>query len=275
MDTVLYRAVRKALKNMPMDEEEQHVFEQWKSDSQPAKGKECNGGKSKESSMVQTIRDILDGKYDNDMDGIGRLLDVAAEEIDKPNHAPWWDDIVNWAADQLAELLCTQSKDHGKTHKKMALTLKEKRFYQKQATASLALLNKEGLTFKETIAAQDQLSEALEKLRDDKAEKSLYQRLVDGEFYKLHWEEFARMCDRITKEENVPWTELHKYILAYVDENEPEGGYNYAAIMKPQESNVDTELCRVVRKALKNMPLDESERHLFEQWQASDSQTGR
>ncbi len=103
----------------------------------------------------------------------------------------------------------------------------------------------------------------------------LYDQLVAGEFNDLHWEEFARICDRITKEENVSWPELHKYILAYVDENEPEGGYNYAAIMKPQESNVDTELCRVVRKALKNMPLDESERQLFEQWQSSDSHSGR
>ncbi len=113
------------------------------------------------------------------------------------------------------------------------------------------------------------------KNKSEKQEKPLYDQLKAGDFNKLHWEEFARMCDRITKEENVPWTDLHKYIMAYVDENEPEGGYNYAAIMEPQESNVDTELCRVVRKALKNMPLDESERHLFEQWQASDSHSGR
>ena len=103
----------------------------------------------------------------------------------------------------------------------------------------------------------------------------LYDRLVAGDFNGLPWEEFARLCDRITKEENVPWTELHKYISAYVDENEPEGGYNCAAVMKPHESNVDTGLCRIVRKALKNMPLDEAERRVFEQWQSSDSQAGR
>ncbi len=121
----------------------------------------------------------------------------------------------------------------------------------------------------------DDIYNVLASAFEGKSATPLYDQLVAGDFNGLHWEEFARICDRITKEENVPWTELHWYISAYVDENEPEGGYNCAAVIKPQESNVDTGLCRIVRKALKNMPLDESERQLIEQWQASDSQAGR
>ncbi len=68
------------------------------------------------------------------------------------------------------------------------------------------------------------------------------------------------MCDRIVRDEKVPWTELHKSISAYVDENESEDRYNYAAIMEPQESNGNTGLYKTVRKELKNIPLDESER---------------
>lgn len=63
--------------------------------------------------------------------------------------------------------------------------------------------------------------------------------------------QLAMMCDRIVRDENVSWTELCKCISACVDENEPEGRYNYAAIMKPQESNGNTGLYRFVRKALK------------------------
>ncbi len=157
----------------------------------------------------------------------------------------------------------------------MALTLKEKRFYQNQLFTALETLKKGGLTLKEASAARQQLSEAMEKLEGSKPEKTLYQRLADGEFNSLQWQQFAAMCGRITQEENVPWTDLHKYIFAWMDENEPEGGYNYAAIMKPQESTRNTDLYSAVRKALKNMPMDDAERRMFEQWQSSDSQSVR
>ncbi len=65
-----------------------------------------------------------------------------------------------------------------------------------------------------------------------KSATPLYDKLVAGGFNELQWEQFAEMCDRITKEENVPWTDLHESILAYVDYNEPYGGYNFDAILQ-------------------------------------------
>ncbi len=84
------------------------------------------------------------------------------------------------------------------------------------------------------------MTEALEKLGGDKPEKNdgskpektLYQRLADGDFNSLHWQQFADMCDRITKEEDVPWTDIHEYILVYLDKNEPDGGYNFDAVLQ-------------------------------------------
>ena len=123
--------------------------------------------------------------------------------------------------------------------------------------------------------SSDDIYNVLASAFEGQSSTPLYDRLVAGGFNGLQWEQFADMCGRIVREENVPWTELHKYISAYVEENEPEGGYNYAAGMKPQESNWNTGLYRIVRKALKNMPLDEEERRAFEQWRSSDSQAGR
>lgn len=114
----------------------------------------------------------------------------------------------------------------------MALNLKEKRFYQDQVESGLETLDKEGLPIKEKRAAQDQVLDALEKLDGNTDEKTLYQRLVDGEFNDLQWGQFADMCDRIVQEENVPWKDIHEYILSYLDENEPEGGYNWDAILQ-------------------------------------------
>lgn len=73
----------------------------------------------------------------------------------------------------------------------MALTTKEKIFYQDQADSSLEILNKENLSTKEKIAAQDRLTEALEKLGGDKPEKTLYERIRDGEFNNLEIGKFV------------------------------------------------------------------------------------
>ena len=40
------------------------------------------------------------------------------------------------------------------------------------------------------------------------------------------------MCGRIVREENVPWKDIHEYILIYLDENEPSNGYNWDTILQ-------------------------------------------
>lgn len=71
----------------------------------------------------------------------------------------------------------------------MALTFKEKIFYQDQAESSLETLNKENLSIKEKVATQDRLTEALEKLdaglEEPKAPATLYERIMKGEFNSL------------------------------------------------------------------------------------------
>lgn len=60
----------------------------------------------------------------------------------------------------------------------------------------------------------------------------LYNQLKAGDFNGLQWEQFANVCGRIVEEENVPWTGLHEYILAYLEENEPSDGYNWDAVLQ-------------------------------------------
>lgn len=83
----------------------------------------------------------------------------------------------------------------------MALTTKEKIFYQDQADSSLEILNKENLSTKEKIAAQDRLTEALEKLGGDKPEKTMYKRLVSGEFNKLPYKQYFEKLKAACEEE--------------------------------------------------------------------------
>ena len=111
----------------------------------------------------------------------------------------------------------------------MALTFKEKIFYQDQVESSLEILNKETLSIREKVATQDRLTEALEKLdapTDTPSAHPLYDQLVAGDFNDFTHEKFADMCGRIAAEENIPWKALHQPIIAYVQENEPYGGYN-------------------------------------------------
>ena len=76
----------------------------------------------------------------------------------------------------------------------MALNLKEKRFYQDQVESGLEALDKKGLPIKEKRAAQDQVLDALEKLGGDKAGKTLYERIRDGEFNNL---EIGKFVDKV------------------------------------------------------------------------------
>ena len=111
----------------------------------------------------------------------------------------------------------------------MALTFKEKIFYQDQVESSLEILNKENLSIREKVATQDRLTEALEKLdapADTSSAHPLYDQLVAGDFNDFTHEKFADMCGRIAAEENIPWEDLHQPIIVYVQENEPYGGYN-------------------------------------------------
>ena len=87
----------------------------------------------------------------------------------------------------------------------MALTFKEKIFYQDQAESSLETLNKENLSIREKVATQDRLTEALEKLdaglEEPKAPASLYERLVNGEFNSLPWEQYFEKLKEACEEE--------------------------------------------------------------------------
>ena len=86
----------------------------------------------------------------------------------------------------------------------MALTFKEKIFYQDQVESSLEILNKENLSIREKVATQDRLTEALEKLdaglEEPKAPASLYERIMKGEFNSLPVEPFVKKVEEALEE---------------------------------------------------------------------------
>lgn len=100
----------------------------------------------------------------------------------------------------------------------------------------------------------------------------LYDQLVAGGFNSLHWKQFVSVCGRIAEEENVPWTDIHEYILAWMDKNESLADDSADCDITAASDNGNTVVYRAVRKALKNMPLDEAEQHAFEQWQSDSRQ---
>ncbi len=103
----------------------------------------------------------------------------------------------------------------------MALTFKETVFYQDQVDSGLETLDKGGLSFKEEVAIQDQVTEALEKLTGDTAEKSLYDRLVAGEFNKLPWQQYYEKLKEAWTERGADLAsapmEAIKYLEAHYD----------------------------------------------------------
>ncbi len=109
--------------------------------------------------------------------------------------------------------------------------------------------------------------------REGQSATPLYDQLVAGRFNSLHWKQFAEMCDRITQEENVPWTDLHEYILVWIEANETIQEASIDDAMTATEGNGNTVLYRAVRKSVKKMQLDDAERQAFEQWK-SDSWQG-
>ena len=88
----------------------------------------------------------------------------------------------------------------------MALTFKEKIFYQDQVESSLEILNKENLSIREKVATQDRLTEALEKLdaglEEPKAPASLYERIMKGEFNSLPVDPFLRKVAEAREEDD-------------------------------------------------------------------------
>lgn len=106
----------------------------------------------------------------------------------------------------------------------------------------------------------------------------LFDQLVAGDFYCLHWKQFVSMCGRIVQEENVPWTDTHEYILAYLDENEPVEWFNYPGIGRADYSENwnNIYLHRALRNLLRNKPLSECERRALDNWQTDFSlRTGK
>ncbi len=119
-NTVLYRAVRKSLKNMPLDDAERQAFEEWQSDSQHQAGKGSNG---REPGVLQVVHnwlsfvyDMLDGKYVIANDEKDRQLDsaygAALHELKKMDCFPLRKDklrIARQATEHLAEVFMLHS----------------------------------------------------------------------------------------------------------------------------------------------------------------------
>ena len=88
----------------------------------------------------------------------------------------------------------------------MALDFNEKRLYTKQATASIKALTGGNLPFNEKRTATKKLAEAVAKLsgkgqQEPKAPASLYERLVNGEFNSLPWEQYFEKLKEACEEE--------------------------------------------------------------------------
>ncbi len=66
-----------------------------------------------EPDWVQSMHDIIDGKYDNDAKEISRLLHIVADEMEKPDWDPKWEGLAKQAAAYRTELIKTKAKAAG------------------------------------------------------------------------------------------------------------------------------------------------------------------
>ena len=81
--------------------------------AEPIEPEPAQDDKSDKPEWVNDMQDIIDGKYDNDLKKMGKLLNLAIEELDKPGCDPKWEELANEAADRRTVLLKAKAKAAG------------------------------------------------------------------------------------------------------------------------------------------------------------------
>ena len=81
--------------------------------AEPIEPEPAQDDKADKPDWVNDMQDIIDGKYDNDLKKMGKLLNLAIEELDKPGCDPKWEELANKAADRRTVLLKAKAKAAG------------------------------------------------------------------------------------------------------------------------------------------------------------------
>lgn len=81
--------------------------------AEPIEPEPAQDDKADKPEWVNDMQDIIDGKYDDDLKKMGKLLNLAVEELDKPGCDPKWEELANKAADRRTVLLKAKAKAAG------------------------------------------------------------------------------------------------------------------------------------------------------------------
>ncbi len=163
--------------------------------------KRTAGGKP---AWLRDMYDIIDGLYDNDTDEIRRLLAIATEEIGKKGFVYKFDTpamatralrIVRQAAEHQTELLTAKVNRLKARYEELQESAKHKGEVRDELQKALDEACKKGAEL------QKQLTEEVGKIIEDKPGKTLYQRLVEGEFNGLDYKTFFDILIRSCEEE--------------------------------------------------------------------------
>ncbi len=150
-----------------------------------ARTRSTAGGKP---AWLTDMYDIIDGKYDNDIDKMGRLLDAAKKDVGEkgfvftcssPGMATKAVRAVEQAAEHCVKLLKARVQALKAQSEEIQVELENKRDGRNSLLKTLEEVCTEGGTF------QKQILERLVKLTADNSEKTLSQRITDGEFNSL------------------------------------------------------------------------------------------
>ncbi len=159
------------------------------------------GGKP---AWLKDMYDIIDGKYDNDPDKMGKLLDAAKKDVGEkgfvftcssPAMATRAVRAVTQAAEHRVELLETRVQALKAQSEEIQAEVQHQREVRDKLANSL-----EEERINEQILRKE-LEERIEKLIRDKSGKTLYQRLEEGEFNSLHYKLFLELLKRGCEDE--------------------------------------------------------------------------
>ncbi len=150
---------------------------------------------------LKDMYDIIDGKYDNDTDKMGRLLDAARKDVGEkgfvftcssPAMATKAVRAVRQAAEHRVELLEARGQALKAQYEEIEAEVQHKREVRDKLAKSLEEARKKGQMLREQV---------IEKLIENNSGKKLYQRLGDGEFNRLHYTLFFEILERGCEEE--------------------------------------------------------------------------
>ena len=158
-----------------------------------AKKRSTAGGRP---AWLKDMYDIIDGRYDDDTDTIDSLIDAAKKDVAEKGFVftcsspAMATKAVRQAAEHRVELLDARVKALKAQSEEIEADVQHKR----EVCESLEKALEEA--YEKEAALQEQLTEKLDKLLEDKSGKTVYQRLEAGEFNSLHYTLFFEILKR-------------------------------------------------------------------------------